>query len=116
MATAKGTKIEFYRGDSFTATYTVMNGDSPVDISSWEIIFTLKKLATDLDANALISKHASLSTNGKDGAYILTLDKEDTIVDVGSGYIYDIQHTWGGTQRMSIVGSCNVKQDVRLGA
>lgn len=114
MPANKGPKLEFYRGDSFQASFKIMSAGLPIDISGWSIKFMLKKDVADTDANALISTSATL-TDPSLGLYTLELSPADTSIDTGSNFVYDLQHSYNGSYRMTISGKCDVKPDVRQG-
>lgn len=114
MPANKGPKLEFYRGDSFQASFKIMAAGLPIDISGWIVKFMLKKDVADPDNLALISTSATLTDPTK-GLYTLELTPTLTSIDTGSNFVYDLQHSYNGSYRMTISGKCDVKPDVRQG-
>ena len=74
----------------------------------------LKRNLSDPDSDALISTSATLAAPLL-GVYTLELSPTDTSIDIGTGFVYDLQHSYNGAYRMTIAGKCNVKPDVRQG-
>jgi hypothetical protein len=111
---SKGPKIGFVRNDSFIQGFVVQDEatGTPIDISAWEIKFMVKARISDADSAALIDKSCVI-TDGANGKYEIQLDKSETVATPNSGYVYDIQHTFGGTQRFTVTGACEIYQDVR---
>ena len=84
----------FYRGDTkvFNLSFKDGAGD-PIDITGHELWFTMKKEATDLDANAVFQKKIIFpsGTDSERGVGTLTLTSDETGAIYPDEYLYDIQ-------------------------
>lgn len=67
------------------------NNGSVEDITGWTVYFTAKANKTDSDANAKISKKITTHTDAVSGKTQITLDTDDTNIDVGN-YYYAIDY------------------------
>lgn len=84
-------ELEIYRGDSKTYTLTFTDGDgAAIDITGWTIFFTAKRLESDADADAVITKDVTSHTSPTEGLSAITLSATDTNVNPKK-YYYDIQ-------------------------
>ena len=74
---------------------------TPIDITTWDIKFTVRRdiPSTDVtdDNDALISKTAII-TNGTHGEAVFNINSNDTNIDEGN-YWYDIQYTVNGVTK-----------------
>ena len=84
--------ISIYRGDDDQRliTFTVKATGVAIDITGWEIFFTVKKDKDDIDDDALIAKSWTSHTSPSEGQTTLTLTATDTTLDPGI-YTCDFQ-------------------------
>jgi hypothetical protein len=94
---------DIFKGDTKRYKFTFDDGavpPVPVDITGWEIWFTLKVKDTDADAAAVIQVKTTAGDDINDdvanGRMYLTLTSVDTDVAVAS-YVYDFQRVVPGT-------------------
>lgn len=112
---------DFYRGDTkrYRFTFTDAAG-AAVDITGWELWFTMKVNRTDLDVNAVIQvRHTvgnDLNDNAAGGIAFLTIPS--TLTDVAIGrYYYGIQRVIPGSPpdvRTLETDKVKVLQDITL--
>ncbi len=106
--------IDVYQGDDKKIKLTVTDeSGTAIDISSYEIYFTVKKNIDDSDSDAVYSFDMGVGTDGEDGVITFWIERADTSgLDAGT-YVYDIQ--WKDTDskvKTLIVGDFNVKKEV----
>jgi hypothetical protein len=86
------------RGTDNSIKITFTENSSPVDITGYEVLFTLKKQC-DIDKDdtyALISKDITDHTDPTAGETTLVLTNEDTDIEAGN-YYYDLRLVKDGT-------------------
>jgi hypothetical protein len=85
------TNYQVYRGDTFSVKLEFTDTNNvPVDITGWTIFFTVKRLKTDVDAKAVISKTITDIPSPTLGIYTLTVLASELNTFEGA-YYYDFQ-------------------------
>lgn len=102
--------LETYRGESQTLSLAFTDDSSnPIDISSYTILFTVKRVldadATDADAAITLS---GTVLSGSGGTASISLASTDTLIDIGD-YYYDIKYLVGSVENVIGVGKFKVK-------
>lgn len=83
-------KITLKRGNDRNLNVTVTKDGSAVNITGWSIRFTVKKNATDTDAQAIINKLITSHTDATNGVTQIPINASDTETrDVGN-YYFDV--------------------------
>lgn len=105
--------LNIKRGDTWSRTIYFTNDDNvPINITGWEIRFTVKAKIDDLDSAAVISKIITVFTDPTVGEAELSLSTTDTNQTIGS-YLYDLQvKTNLGQVTTVLEGILNISQDV----
>lgn len=79
------------RGDSWSRTINFKNqAGSPIDITGWEIFFTVKTALSDTDTNAVLQKNITSHTDPLNGLSAISFTAAETN-NVSGKYHYDIQ-------------------------
>jgi hypothetical protein len=90
---------DFYRGDTKRYKFTFSKNGSPVNLTGYEIWFTVKANLDDLDSAAILQVKATAGGDPGDdvanGIMYVTADSTDTEVEPGS-YQYDFQRVIPG--------------------
>ncbi len=105
--------LSIKRGDSWSRTLYFQDGDgAAIDITGWEIRFTVKAKIDDLDSAAVISKIITVFTDPTAGEAGISLSTTDTNQVIGS-YLFDIQAKTNLGQVTTVLeGIINISQDV----
>lgn len=105
--------LDIKRGDSWSRIMYFQDGDnSPIDITGWEIRFTVKSKIDDLDPAAVISKIITVFSNPTAGEAEISLSTTDTNQSIGS-YLFDIQVKTNLGEVITVLeGIINISQDV----
>lgn len=105
--------ITIYIGDDKDLNLSVKDSDgNAVDITNYDIFFTVKKDIGDSDNDAVIKVDQTVSS-GSDGTVTITIPKSQTTDLTPMTYVYDIQ--WKDTSdkiKTLLVGDFNVEQQV----
>ena len=83
---------DFYRGDTkpIILTFTDKN-NNPIDLTGATLWFTVKKVPTDLDVDAVIQKQITTFTDATNGIASVVITSDDTNdLDIMK-YYYDFQ-------------------------
>ena len=102
-----------FRGDelSFKLNFNDTNGDA-IDITGWEIFFTLKEDKDDSDSEASYQKTIQAPSGSTSGSIIVSVPGEDLQEFVGP-YYYDFQYIdLSGNVRTITSGSITFEKDV----
>lgn len=102
---AKINNVSCYKGESVTLAFTMT---PVVDISTWTLRFTLKKLATDVAS--VLSKTGTV-TVGPSGTFSVALAKADTNIPARD-YQYDVQRIDAGSEAVLSIGTFSILQEV----
>jgi hypothetical protein len=88
----KNKNLELVKKDSKTYQFRIALNRVPVDISGWQLYFTVKADVNDADSAAIISKDVTFPSNAEsaNGVGYLSLTSSDTNVPV-SEYVYDLK-------------------------
>lgn len=107
--------LNITRGDSWSRSIYFQDGDGvPINITGWEIRFTVKEKIDDLDSAAIISKIITVFTNPVEGEAGISLSPAETAQTIGS-YLFDIQaKTNLGQVTTVLTGILTITQDVTL--
>ena len=107
------TNLEVYRGDDKTYNVVFKDGEGEViNITGWEVFFTVKNKATDTDAQAIIQKKVTSHTDPTNGETEISLTHDDTDITV-KYYDYDIQIKDADSKiKTIVVGQFKILQDV----
>ncbi|MEA3370800.1 MAG: hypothetical protein U9Q40_05615 [Campylobacterota bacterium] len=90
------------KGDTYNFSVTVKDSDSVIfDLTGYTMTFTAKDSITKLDAEADISKTATISTPA-DGIGEFTLLPADTLIDAKE-YHYDVQISDGSDNIYTVI-------------
>lgn len=83
--------LEVVRLNDITIPLTFTDGNSnPINISSWKIIFTVKKLVTDTDTKAVIQIFNTTHDNAGGGVSHITIS--NSLSNIPNGvYFYDVK-------------------------
>ena len=102
---AKINNISVYKGEDVLFTFTM----SPVvNITGWQIVFTLRRAPTDSTVLATINAQI---TNGVGGVFTVAMDHAKT--NIGAGvYAYDVQRTDPGSDKVLSIGTFTILQEV----
>ena len=105
--------LDIKRGDSWSRTIYFQDEDgAPIDITGWELRFTVKAKIDDLDSAAVISKIITTFTDPTGGEAGISLSSADTDLTIGS-YLWDIQAKSNlGQVTTCLEGILNISQDV----
>jgi len=105
--------LNIKRGDSWSRTLYFQDGDgNPLDITGWEIRFTIKAKIDDLDNAAIIHQIITTFTNPIAGEAGISLSATETAQAIGS-YLFDIQAKTNLGQVTTVLeGVINISQDV----
>lgn len=112
---------DFYRGDTKKYKFTFTKNSVAVDVTAWEIWFTIKENINDSDYGAAAQvKHTAgddALDNVVNGILYLTLPS-DVSAGIGPGeYVYDFQRVIpGATPDVDTLesGTVSIKQDVTI--
>ena len=103
------------RGDTlkFRFTFTYTDTGLAVDISSWTIWFTLKKLEDDPDSSAIIQKQFKSFTDPTHGITSITAATSAQTHPLLGKYFYDVQYKDGsGDVRTPDSGTIIFERDI----
>jgi hypothetical protein len=104
-------EISIYRGDTQTITVTVKENGTIKDLTSYTMRMTVKNDPQSLDAEALISKTATIAAPAT-GIGVFTLSGTDTTLNAGN-YYYDVQINKSTTDIKTLfVSTFTILQDV----
>lgn len=81
--------IDVYRGNDLPLDISVYNGTMAMNISGYELLFTVKKNIDDDDNNILISKNVTSHIDPVRGKSLVYLTQSDTMMDPGD-YVYEL--------------------------
>lgn len=99
--------INVYKGSAPTLRFTM----NPVeDITGWNIQLTVKKKATDPDADQILNIPASI-TDAAAGQFDVVLTHDDLDLPARV-YVYDVQRVDGGSEDVLSIGQFTVLQEV----
>ena len=108
-------KIEIIRGDtdSIAVLFTEHESGDPMDITGWEIRFTVREQVPETsvtdDTTAIIAKSVTGDNTGK---VLFELSSDDTDIDI-KYYLYDIQYKKpDGTVKTLGVSDFVIKEDI----
>ena len=102
------------RGDSWSRIlcFEYHPSHAPIDLTGWEIRFTVKKNISDLDSAAVISKIINTFSNPIGGEAELALTPTDTAQEIRS-YVFDIQVKTNNNEIYTVLdGLLTITQDV----
>lgn len=103
------------RGDDWNIKLTLTSENSPVDITGYSYIFTLKENIDDIDAEAAlqITINASAPDDALGIIYITATNTQTNNLVANKNYHYDIQQTdTGGNVQTLLIGKVKVVKDV----
>jgi len=105
--------LSIKRGDSFSRTiYFNDEDDANIDITGWEIRFTVKAKIDDPDSAAVISKIITVFSDPTAGIAEIELTPTDTNQAIGN-YVYDVQcKTSAGEVYTILEGIITITKDV----
>lgn len=108
------TNLQIYEGNDKTYTLTITDGDDvAIDITGYEILFTVKKKITDSDNDAIISKNVTSHIDPTNGITNITVSRADTKDVKPAFYPYDIQMCTDIDDRITVLtGLYEIKQSV----
>lgn len=108
------TEISVPQGNTRTLAITYTDNDEiAIDITGWTVIFMVKTTYSDVDASALITKTASISTPTA-GIASVSLTTADTSLAVGN-YVFDVKATTtNGQVYTAPVGNFKITKVVNL--
>jgi len=96
-------ELELVQGDSKTYVFTFTEDDLPIDVTGWEILFTLKTNYTDLDASAILQKDYTAPSGADATAGIIKFSLTPTNTNITLGeYYYDFKVKKNATDRETI--------------
>jgi len=107
--------LSIKRGDSWSKTMYFNDADgNNIDITGWEIRFTVKAKIDDPDSAAVISKIITTFSNPTAGIAEISLTPTDTNQVIAS-YVYDVQcKTSTGEVYTIIEGIITITKDVSI--
>lgn len=107
--------LEVVAKDTKTYTLRLKRNDVAVDISGWQLYFTVKSDFNDLDSAAKISKSITFPSNSNSiaGIGFLTLSSTDTDLDVGE-YFYDAKFISTDLRTTFMRGKFMILPSIRL--
>ena len=109
------TDLSIYEGEDKTWTVTILDSaGSPVDITGYTFLFTVKETITDTDANAIIQKEITTHSDPTNGVTQIALDSADT-VDKEGKYLYDYQWVDTATKRKVVLKNATFEIEQRVG-
>lgn len=109
------TDLSIYEGEDKTWTVTILDSDSsPVDITNYTFLFTVKSHRTDLDENAIIKKEITSHSNPTGGVTQITINSTDT-VNLSGDYLYDYQWVDASSKRKVVLKKANFVVEQRIG-
>jgi hypothetical protein len=105
--------LEIKRGDSWSRTiYFEDASNARINITGWEIRFTVKAKIDDLDSAAVISKIITVFSDPTNGEAEVSLTSLDTNQTIGS-YLFDLQVKTNLSEVYTVLeGIMNISQDV----
>lgn len=86
---ADATTITAKRNNDRNLNVTVVKDGEPVDITDWDIHFTVKKVQNAPDSDAIIDEHATI-TSAAEGEATIAIAAADTKDEAVGSYYYDI--------------------------
>lgn len=116
---AQDGKLEVFRSDTFNRTVTIRTKSTgnPIDITGYEVRFTIRRQPQATNANTLGNSDAIISvlatlTDPTNGIATINIPKADMNIEVGE-YLYDIQITdSAGDDTTAIADKFIIKTDV----
>jgi len=111
----KQVNISIKRGDTWSRGIYFQDANcSPIDISGWELRFTVKAKVDDPDSSAVIAKVITTFPNPTAGEAELELTPVDTNQVIGS-YLFDIQVKTNNDEVYTILeGIINFGKDITI--
>lgn len=100
--------LTWYKATAGVQPFTM---DPVVDISTWSIVFTMRR--NQEDAAVVLQKNCSIA-DGPNGVFNLTLAKADTDTLAAGTYFYDVQRTNVGSEDVLSIGTFTILQEVRI--
>lgn len=103
--------LSCYKGEAVVQPFThvVQGTTTPVDITGWTIVFTLKRRGWD--TTALLTIPAQI-VSGPAGTYTVSLSHAQTNGLSPDTYAYDIQRTDPGSEVVMSIGTFTITQEV----
>lgn len=111
----KELNLQLVRKDSKTYEFRLVRNGVPVNISGWDVYFTVKKDFNDLDSAALITKTVQFPTNSESasGVGYLSLSIAETTIPIDD-YYYDMKFVNGTYRETFLRGKMVVVPSIRL--
>lgn len=109
------TDLTIYEGED--KTYSVVLKDSsgtPIDITGYEFLFTVKRSIDDSDDDAIIKKVITTHSNPTAGATEITIDSADSD-NLSGKYVYDYQMIDADTKRLALLQKASFRITQRVG-
>jgi len=105
-----------YRGDTYAyeLRFKEKVNQTPIDITGWELAFTMKLSAESADAELQVVKIVD-GTEGPSGVAALLLTAEETAQLIPTRYSFDFQVKNGPVTRTLTKGIIKVESDVNHG-
>lgn len=89
VSMADSSTITVKRNNDRNLAITVTKDDAAVNITGWEIRFTVKRKQNDPDSDAIIDNVATI-TSGVGGLATIAIEAADTATELVGPYYYDI--------------------------
>lgn len=98
--------LTWYKATAGVQPFTI---DPVEDISTWSIVFTMRR--NQEDSVAVLSKACGI-LDGPNGTFTLTLTKAETTLPAGT-YYYDVQRDNVGGEDVLSIGTFTIIQEVK---
>lgn len=115
MAGIDPTTLKMTKGDDYSAKITLTDQDTglPIDITGYEVTFTIKSVYTDTDANAIYQQVVTNHTDPTAGETTISIPNSSSLGFEVRDYVYDVQtKTLGGIVTTILKGTFRVGWDV----
>lgn len=109
----------WFTNTDYDINFTVLQSDESTaqDISGWSLSWLLKKRASDLDANALITKTGGSGitiTDGANGLCTVDIDDDDTDGMSPGVYVHELKRTDAGLETVLCSGVAVLKRSAHV--
>lgn len=108
--------LEMFRGDAAGWRFPVTLDGAAVDVTGASVRFTAKRLPTDADGSAVITRTVGSGvtlTDPTNGVITVVLDPDDTdALEVPVTLLWDLQVTSGGLPRTVAHGTLAIAADI----
>lgn len=106
-------KISLKRGNDRNLNVTITKDGSAVDITGWNIRFTVKKTADLADSAAIINTLVTVHENPTGGITNIPINASDTVSEDVGNYVFDLKvEDDQGKLHSSETGAFEIVQEV----